>query len=123
MEKKKYTAAIFEYKKLLSCEDAKHTERVLYGNIYHNLATAYVQLFLFDIAADLYLEALNRQEKRSNENSSIGVILCTSKNDAAVEFVMSRTTSPTLVSTYKTKLTNKEALEKKLIEYRKLLEK
>ena len=55
MEKKKYTAAIFEYKKLLSCEDAKHTERVLYGNIYHNLATAYAQLFLFDIAADLYI--------------------------------------------------------------------
>ena len=72
---------------------------------------------------DLYLEALDRQEKRSNENSSIGVILCTTKNDAAVEFAMSRTTSPTLVSTYKTKLTNKEALEKKLIEYRKLLEK
>lgn len=60
MEKKKYTAAIFEYKKLLSCEDAKHTERVLYGNIYHNLATAYVQLFLFDIAADLYLEAFRQ---------------------------------------------------------------
>lgn len=72
---------------------------------------------------DLYLEALDRQEKRSNESPSIGVILCTSKNDAAVEFAMSRTTSPTLVSTYKTKLINKEALEKKLIEYRKLLEK
>ena len=31
-------------KGMLSCEDAKHTERELYGNIYHNLATAYVQL-------------------------------------------------------------------------------
>ena len=66
MEKKKYTAAIFEYKKLLSCEDAKHTERVLYGNIYHNLATAYVQLFLFDIAADLYLEAFRQNGDRKS---------------------------------------------------------
>lgn len=66
MEKKKYTAAIFEYKKLLSCEDAKHTERELYGNIYHNLATAYVQLFLFDIAADLYLEAFRQNGDRKS---------------------------------------------------------
>lgn len=66
MEKKKYTVAIFEYKKLLSCEDAKHTERILYGNIYHNLATAYVQLFLFDIAADLYLEAFRQNGDRKS---------------------------------------------------------
>ena len=31
MDKKKYTAAIFEYKKLLACEDARHAERVLFG--------------------------------------------------------------------------------------------
>lgn len=71
---------------------------------------------------DLYLEALDRFEKKENENPSVGIILCTSKDDAEVEFAMSRTLSPTLVSTYKTELINKKALEKKLIEYRKLIE-
>ncbi len=71
---------------------------------------------------DLYLEALDRFDKKENENPSVGIILCTSKDDAEVEFAMSRTISPTLVSTYKTELISKEALENKLIEYRKLLE-
>ena len=38
----------------------------MFGNIYHNLATAYVQLFLFDIAADLYLEAFRQNGDRKS---------------------------------------------------------
>ncbi len=72
---------------------------------------------------DFYLEALDRYVKRENENPSVGIILCTSKDDAVVEFALSRTTSPTLVSTYQTELINKELLQSKLIEYRKMLEK
>ena len=71
---------------------------------------------------DLYLEALDRFDRKENKNPSVGIILCTSKNDTEVEFAMSRTISPTLVSTYKTELINREALEKKLIEYRRLME-
>ena len=69
---------------------------------------------------DLYLEALDRYYKKENENPSIGIILCTSKKDAEVEFAISRTTSPTLVSTYQTEIINKKALENKLLEYRRL---
>ena len=69
---------------------------------------------------DLYLEALDRYFKKENENPSIGIILCTSKKDAEVEFATSRTTSPTLVSTYQTEIINKKALENKLLEYRRL---
>ena len=69
---------------------------------------------------DLYLEALDRYYKKENENPSIGIILCTSKKDAEVEFATSRTTSPTLVSTYQTEIINKKALENKLLEYRRL---
>lgn len=69
---------------------------------------------------DLYLEALDRYYKKENENPSIGIILCTSKKDAEVEFATSRTTSPTLVSTYQTEIINKKALENKLQEYRRL---
>lgn len=71
---------------------------------------------------DLYLEALDRFIKKGTENPSVGIILCTSKNDAAVEFAMSRSLSPTLVATYATKLIDKKILQNKLIEYRRLLE-
>lgn len=72
---------------------------------------------------NFYLEALDRQERLENENPSVGIILCSEKDDAVVEFAMSRTISPIAVAEYSTKLIDKELLQKKLIEYRKLLEK
>ena len=44
---------------------------------------------------NLYLEALDREVKKDNENPSVGVILCASKDDEVVEFVLSRSLSPT----------------------------
>lgn len=43
---------------------------------------------------DFYLEALDRQKKKENENPSVGMILCASKDDEVVEYAMSRTLSP-----------------------------
>ena len=36
-----------------------------------------------------YLEALDRQKKKENENPSVGMILCASKDDEVVEYAMS----------------------------------
>lgn len=72
---------------------------------------------------DFYLEALDRQDKKNNENPNIGVILCSEKDDAVVEYAMSRSVLQTMVSTYKTKLIDKKLLQNKLIEYRKMFEK
>ena len=72
---------------------------------------------------DFYLEALDRYEKKENENPSVGVILCASKNDSVVELSASRTTSPTAISTYSTKLIDTDALQKKLIEYQEIFDK
>lgn len=47
---------------------------------------------------DFYLEALDRQKKKDNENPSVGMILCASKDDEVVEYAMSRTMSPMLVA-------------------------
>lgn len=47
---------------------------------------------------DFYLEALDRQKKKDNENPSVGMILCVSKDDEVVEYAMSRTMSPMLVA-------------------------
>lgn len=70
---------------------------------------------------DFYLEALDRQEKRKNENPSVGIILCANKNEKVVEYAMSRTMSPTLVAEYQLKLIDKKLLESKLMEFSELV--
>ena len=71
---------------------------------------------------NLYLEALNREVKKENENPSVGVILCASKDDEVVEFALSRSLSPTMVSEYNLKLIDKKLLQEKLKEYIELAE-
>ena len=66
---------------------------------------------------NLYLEALDREVKKQTENPSVGVILCASKDDEVVEFALSRSLSPTMVSEYRLKLIDKNLLQQKLKEY------
>jgi predicted nuclease of restriction endonuclease-like (RecB) superfamily len=63
-----------------------------------------------------YLEALDRDVKKPNENPSIGVLLCKDKDKEVVEYALSRTLSPTMVSEYITKLPDKKLLQQKLHE-------
>ncbi|MCM1055701.1 MAG: PDDEXK nuclease domain-containing protein [Bacteroides sp.] len=65
---------------------------------------------------DFYLEALDRQVKKDNENPSVGMILCASKDNEVVEYAMSRTLSPMMVAEYKLQLPDKAVLRKKLQE-------
>ena len=65
---------------------------------------------------DFYLEALDRQKKKENENPSVGMILCASKDDEVVEYAMSRTLSPMMVAEYQLQLPDKNILQKKLQE-------
>ena len=65
---------------------------------------------------NFYLEALDRDVKRQNENPSIGVLLCKDKDSEVVEYALSRSLSPTMVSEYKTQLPDKKLLQKKLHE-------
>lgn len=65
---------------------------------------------------DFYLEALDRQVKKEHENPSVGLILCATKNDEVVEYAMSRSMSPMLVSEYKLQLPDKKILREKLQE-------
>ena len=65
---------------------------------------------------DFYLEALDRQKKKENENPSVGMILCASKDVEVVEYAMSRTLSPMMVAEYQLQLPDKNILQKKLQE-------
>lgn len=63
---------------------------------------------------NFYLEALDRDVRKSNENPSIGILLCKDKDHEVVEYALSRSLSPTMVSEYKTQLPSKRVLQKKL---------
>jgi len=65
---------------------------------------------------NFYLEALDRDVKKMNENPSIGILLCKDKDSEVVEYALSRTLSPTMVSEYKTQLPDKMILQRKLHE-------
>lgn len=65
---------------------------------------------------DFYLEGLDRQIKKPDENPSVGLILCSSKNDEVVEYAMSRTLSPMMVAKYQLQLPDKDILRRKLQE-------
>jgi predicted nuclease of restriction endonuclease-like (RecB) superfamily len=65
---------------------------------------------------NFYLEALDRDVKKPNENPGIGVLLCKDKDSEVVEYALSRSLSPTMVSEYKTQLPDKKLLQQKLHE-------
>lgn len=65
---------------------------------------------------NFYLEALDRDIKKPNENPSIGILLCKDKDSEVVEYALSRSLSPTMISDYKTQLPDKKILQKKLHE-------
>jgi predicted nuclease of restriction endonuclease-like (RecB) superfamily len=71
---------------------------------------------------EFYLEALDRDVKKPNENPSVGLILCAKKDDAVVEYALSRSLSPALIADYQTHLPQKALLENKLRELRELAE-
>jgi len=61
-----------------------------------------------------YLSALDEKVKSKDENPSVGLILCKSKNEDVVRMTISKTISPIKVAAYKTKIIDKELLKKKL---------
>ena len=71
---------------------------------------------------DFYLEGLDRQVRKPEENPSVGLLLCASKNDEVVEYAMSRTLSPMMIAEYQLHLPDKEVLRKKLQELASLPE-
>ena len=90
----------------------------------------YLKEFILEIGKDFcfmgqlefYLEALDRDVKKEYENPSIGVLLCRQKDDEVVEYALSRSLSPTVISQYETKLISKKVLRDKLNELYKALD-
>ena len=57
-----------------------------------------------------------------SKNPSVGVILCSSKDEDVVEYSISKNMSQTMISEYKLKLIDKKLLETKLKEMKNLID-
>jgi len=66
---------------------------------------------------DFYLEALDRDVRKENENPSIGILLCRGADSSVVEYSLSRSLSPSLIAAYEQELIPKEVLRAHLNEY------
>lgn len=71
---------------------------------------------------EFYLEALDQEERRSNENPSIGILLCKGANMEVVRFALNRSVSPTMVAQYKEQLQVGGVIQRSLVEFCKFLE-
>jgi len=71
---------------------------------------------------EFYLEALDRDVRKPNENPSVGLILCAGKDDMVVEYALSRSISPALIADYQLHLPNKNLLESRLRELKEIAE-
>jgi len=66
---------------------------------------------------NFYLEALDQDVKKENENPSIGILLCKDKDTEVVEYALNRNLSPTLIAEYQLLLPDKKILQEKLHQF------
>ena len=72
---------------------------------------------------EFYLETLDQEERRSNENPSIGIILCKDADMEVVRYALNRSMSPTMVALYKEQLQVGSVIQRSLVEFCKFLNK
>lgn len=70
---------------------------------------------------EFYLEALDRDVRRSNESPSIGILLCQEADRSVVEYAMNRSLSPTMIARYEKEFIPKEVLQRSLEEFTQFL--
>ena len=70
---------------------------------------------------EFYLEALDQTERRSNENPSIGILMCKDANSEVVRYALNRSMSPTMVSMYEEHLKVGSVLQRSLEEFTNFL--
>lgn len=71
---------------------------------------------------EFYLEVLDQEERHSNENPSIGILLCKEANKEIVRFALNRSVSPTMVAQYKEQLRVGGVIQRSLVEFCKFIE-
>lgn len=70
---------------------------------------------------EFYLEALDQEERRSNENPTIGIILCKESDMETVRFALNRSMSPMMIMQYKEQLKVGSVIQRSIEEYCKYI--
>ena len=70
---------------------------------------------------EFYLEALDQEERRSNENPTIGIILCKESDMETVRFAFNRSMSPMMIMQYKEQLKVGGVIQRSIEEYCKYI--
>lgn len=70
---------------------------------------------------EFYLEALDQEERRSNENPTIGIILCKESDMETVRFALNRSMSPMMIMQYKEQLKVGGVIQRSIEEYCKCI--
>lgn len=66
---------------------------------------------------EFYLEALDQEERRSNENPTIGILFCKESDQDVVRFALNRSMSPLMIMQYKEQLKVGSVIQRSLVEY------
>jgi len=72
---------------------------------------------------EFYLEALDQTERRSNENPSIGILMCKDANPEVVRYALNRSMSPTMIAKYEEQLKVGSVIQRSLEEFIGFLDK
>ena len=70
---------------------------------------------------EFYLEVLDQEERRSNENPIIGIILCKESDMETVRFALNRSMSPMMIMQYKEQLKVGSVIQRSIEEYCKYI--
>ena len=70
----------------------------------------------------LYLEALDRNVRKEDENLSVGLILCTDKDDTVVEYMLAKSSTPSKIAVYELSLPDKKLLQQRVKELKEIAE-
>ena len=66
---------------------------------------------------EFYLEALDHEERRTNENPTIGILLCKESDMDVVRFALNRSMSPLMIMQYKEQLKVGSVIQRSLVEF------
>lgn len=70
---------------------------------------------------EFYLETLDNDIKKPHENPTVGILICSTKDEEVVKYALNRHMSPTMITDYETKLISKELLQRKIHEISQML--
>ncbi len=121
MEKKKYLAAIAEYRSLLLLATDSPSDVRVSGDIWHNMGTAYAQMFCFERAVSCYEQAYELSHRVDSLKSASQAVCFLEDGDRVQSFLQRHHISPEQFAAMKKNLSELEHLTEASSEYGKVL--